>query len=96
MFRERIGKYCSIDLTWDLIPNSDEYNKWYKILTHLPPKFKARLLMPGGEIEEKEFYRTDISTELYLWTDGKQIWRGLSTSFVQWNVDEYDDTYEPL
>ena len=96
MFRERIGKYCSIDLTWDLIPNSNEYNKWYKILTHLPPKFKARLLMPSGEIEEKEFYRTDISTELYLWTDGKQIWRGLSTSFVQWNVDEYDDTYEPL
>lgn len=96
MFRERIGKYCSIDLTWDIIPNSQEYNRWYKILTHLPPSFNARLLMPSGEIEEKEFYRTDVDTELYLWTDGIQIWRGLATSFVQWNVDEYDDTYEPI
>ena len=96
MYRERIGRYCSIDLTWDLIPNSEEYNRWYKILTHLPPNFKAQLLMPSGEIEEKEFYRADVSTELYLWTDGIQIWKGLSTSFIQWNVEEYDDSYEPI
>lgn len=96
MFRERIGRYFSIDLTWDLIPNSEEYNRWYKILTHLPPKFKAKLLMPSGEIEEKEFYRTDVTTELYLWTDGIQIWRGLATSFVEWSVEPYDDTYEPI
>lgn len=95
MYRERIGYYFSVNLTWDLIPNSVEYNNWYKILTHLPPSFKARLLMPSGEIEEKEVYRTDISTELYLWTDGKQIWKGLSTSFVQFDVSEYNDTYEP-
>ena len=25
MFRERIGSYRSIDLTWDLIPNTKEY-----------------------------------------------------------------------
>lgn len=96
MFRERIGNYFKLDLTWDLIPNSIEYNNWYLILTHLPPKFKAKLLMPSGFIEEYEMYRGDISTELYLWTDGKQIWKGLSTSFIQNDVNKYDDTYEPI
>lgn len=96
MFRERIGNYCMVELTWDLIPNSEEYNRWYKILTHLPPNFYADLLMPSGEIETKKFYRADITTDLYLFLKDNQMWRGLSTSFTQWNVDEYDDTYEPV
>ena len=96
MFRERIGHYCKIDLTWDLIPNSQNYNNWYKVLTHLPPKFNASFLMPNGEIDTKEMYRTDISTELYLFVskDDYQMWKGLATSFVEWNVNEYDDNTE--
>lgn len=95
MFRERIGSYRSIDLTWDLIPNTKEYNNWYKILTHLPPSFYAKSLMPNGDIEEHLYYRTPISTTLYLFVKDRQIWQGLSTSFVQFNVDEYDDNVEP-
>lgn len=95
MFRERIGSYRSIDLTWDLIPNTKEYNNWYKILTHLPPSFYAKSLMPNGDIEEHLYYRTDISTTLYLFVQNRQIWQGLSTTFVQFNVEEYDDNVEP-
>lgn len=97
MFRERIGSYSKVDITWDLIPNTTEYNNWYKVLTHLPPMVYADLLMPSGTIETKEFYRADISTNLYLFIDSenKQIWQGLSTSFIQWNIDEIDDTIEP-
>lgn len=95
MFRERIGSYCMIDLTWDLIPNTIEYNNWYKVLTHLPPSFYVEFLSPNGEHITKEFYRSDISTSLYLFVKDKQIWQGLSTSFTQWSLDEYDDTYEP-
>lgn len=95
MFRERVGNYCMIDLTWDLIPNTIEYNNWYKVLTHLPPKFKCKLLMPSGQIVEKQFYRSDISTTLYLFVADRQIWKGLSTSFIEWDVQKYNDTIEP-
>ena len=95
MFREVIGRYCSLDLAWDLIPNSIEYNNWLRVLTNLPPFFYVKFLSPTGEILERKFYRTDISTSLYLFTDGYQIWNGLSTSFVQANIDEIVDTYEP-
>lgn len=95
MFRERIGNYRSIDLTWNLIPNTKEYNNWYKVLTHLPTSFHCKSLMPTGEIEDREFYRTDVSTTLYLFVKDSQIWQGLSTTFVQYNLDEYDDNFEP-
>lgn len=95
MFRERLGNYCMLDVKWDLIPNTTEYHNWYKILTSLPPKVSITFLNPNGEMLTKEFYRTDVSTSLYLFVKEKQIWQGLSTTFVQWNVDEYDDTIEP-
>lgn len=95
MARERLGSYTKFEIAWDLIPNSKEYNNWYKILTHLPPYFYAQMLMPTGVITEKKLYRGDVSTELYLFTDGEQIWKGLSTSFIEWNVNTYNDDYEP-
>lgn len=95
MFRERVGNYCMIDLTWDLIPNTIEYNNWYKALIHLPSKFKCKVLMPTGETVYKYFYRSDISTSLYMFVENRQIWQGLSTSFIEWNVQPYDDNYEP-
>ena len=95
MYRERIGNYCKIDLTWDLIPNSQNYNNWYKVLTHLPPSFTAEFLMPDGNFAKKVMYRTDISTDLYLFVKDAQMWKGLSTSFVEWNVTSYDDNIEP-
>ena len=95
MFRERIGYYSMLTLSWDLIPNSKEYNNWYKILTHLPPQVYLKLLMPTGEIVEKKYYRGDIETDLYLFIEDGQMWRGLSTTFTQWEVEEYDDTIEP-
>ena len=95
MFRERIGSYSMLTLTWDLIPNSKEYNNWYRILTHLPPYFYAKLLSPNGEIVEKKMYRGDVETDLYLFVEDGQMWKGLSTTFTQWDIDPYDDTLEP-
>lgn len=95
MIRERLGSYCKVDLTWDLIPNSKEYNNWWKILTHLPTNFYAELLMPSGAIETIQFYRADVSTKLYVFVADRQIWQGLSTSFIQWNLTEINDDFEP-
>lgn len=99
MYRERIGSYIMLTLSWNLIPNTKEYNNWFKILTHLPPMVYLKLLTPSGEIVEKQMYRGDVSTSLYLFVDDSngysQIWQGLQTTFTQWNIDEYDDTIEP-
>ena len=95
MFRERIGSYRKIELAWDLIPDTNDYNDWYIVLTHLPPFFNCRLLLPSGEIQDKEFYRGDITTNLYLFIADRQIWNGLETTFIQKNLDKFDDTVEP-
>lgn len=94
MFRERIGSYSKLDVAWDLIPNSKEYNNWYKILTSLPPFVTLKMLKPNGEIQEKTMYRGDISTNLYLFVKNYQIWQGLSTTFTDKDVQPYDDTKE--
>lgn len=91
MYRERIGSYIKLDLTWDLIPGTTEYQNWYKTLTSLPKSFEAEYLDPSSnELVTKRFYRTDIQTELYLFVDENcNIWRGLSTSFVQNDVSSF-------
>lgn len=94
MFRERIGNYCMLDVAWDLIPNSKQYNTWYTILTSLPPCVNLEMLMPDGSIATKKMYRGDVSTNLYLFIKNAQIWQGLSTTFTQWDVEPYDDNLE--
>lgn len=95
MFRERIGKYLQLEVSWDLIPNTKQYNDWYKILTYLPSNFTLKYLSPEGTIKEGQFYRGDISTSLYLFYQNQQIWQGLTTTFVQWDVTEYNEKAEP-
>ncbi len=93
MHRERIGSYIKLDLTWDLIPGTSEYQNWYKTLTSLPKSFRADYLDPSSnELLTKTFYRTDIQTELYLFIDENcNIWKGLSTSFVQNDVSSFSN-----
>lgn len=101
MYRDRVGHYVKLDVAWDLIPDTDEYNKWYKILVNLPPKFEITFLSPSGENETIETYRGDIQTDLYYYhydatkNEMKQIWQSLGTTFTQWDVTPYDDTVEP-
>lgn len=95
MFRERIGYYTMLTISWDLIPNTIEYQNWYKVLTNLPSMVYLKLLMPNGEIEEKAYYRGDISTNLYLFVSNRTIWQGLSTTFTEWYVNKYVDNQEP-
>lgn len=95
MERERMGYYIRIDVTYDLIPNTKEYHNWYKVLTHLPPKFNIECYLPNGTWETIECYRADVSTDLYLFYDDGEIWKGLSTSFIQFDISEYDESVEP-
>lgn len=95
MFRERIGYYTMLTISWDLIPNSIEYHNWYKVLTSLPSMVYLKLLMPNGDIEEKAYYRGDISTNLYLFVAERQMWQGLSTTFTEWYVNKYNESVEP-
>ena len=95
MFRERIGYYTMLTISWDLIPNTIEYHNWYKVLTSLPSMVYLKLLMPNGEVQEKAYYRGDINTNLYLFIKNRQMWQGLSTTFTEWYVNEYDDSIEP-
>lgn len=94
MFRERIGSYSMLEVAWDLIPNTKEYNNWYKILTSLPTFVTLKMLKPNGEMQEKVMYRGDISTNLYLFISEKTIWQGLSTTFTDKDVQPYDETIE--
>ena len=98
MVRERIGHYFNIDVQWNLIPNSKERINLVRILRNLPPKFNLEYYDSDNDSTTttiKEFYRADISEDLYVFTKDRQIWRGLATSFIQFNVDEYSDEQEP-
>jgi hypothetical protein len=98
MYRERVGHYCSLNVTWDIVPNSVQRRNLIKILRNLPPSFyltyKDSSNSASGTTTE-EFYRADINEQLYLFLQDRQIWRGLSTSFIQFNVEAYDDSQEP-
>ena len=99
MQRERIGHYCSIDVQWNIIPNSNERINLIRILRNLPPKFRLEYHDSDNVSNVttiKEFYRADISESLYLFVEDSQLWKGISTTFIQFNVDEYNDQEEPL
>ncbi len=98
MVRERIGHYCSLDVKWNVIPNTQERINLLRILRNLPPQFTLEYHDSDNDVNTttvKEFYRADISESLYLFTQDRQIWQGLSTNFIQFNVDSYDDSVEP-
>lgn len=99
MQRERIGHYCSIDVQWNIIPNSNERINLIRILRNLPPKFRLEYHdsdSVSNVTTTKEFYRADISESLYLFVEDSQLWRGISTTFIQFNVEEYNDKEEPV
>lgn len=99
MQRERIGHYCSIDVQWNIIPNSNERINLIRILRNLPPKFRLEYHdsdSVSNVTTIKEFYRADISESLYLFVEDSQLWKGISTTFIQFNVEEYNDQEEPL
>lgn len=99
MQRERIGHYCSIDVQWNIIPNSNERINLIRILRNLPPKFRLEYHdsdSVSNVTTTKEFYRADISESLYLFVEDSQLWQGISTTFIQFNVEEYNDQEEPV
>ena len=98
MQRERMGHYCSIDVQWNIIPNSNERINLIRILRKLPPKFRLEYHdsdSVSNVTTIKEFYRADISESLYLFVEDSQLWQGISTTFIQFNVEEYNDQEEP-
>ena len=99
MQRERMGHYCSIDVQWNIIPNSNERINLIRILRNLPPKFRLEYHDSDNVSNVttiKEFYRADISESLYLFVEDSQLWQGISTTFIQFNVEEYNDQEEPV
>lgn len=98
MQRERIGHYTSIDVTWNIVENQTNRINLIRILRGLPPSFELEYHDSDNEISNtkiEEFYRADISEDLYMFIQGNQIWRGLATSFIQFDVTPYDDSQEP-
>lgn len=98
MIRERIGHYKAFDVSWNIVPNSKEGINLARILKNLPQKFTLKYHDIENEIEqlsENEFYRGDINYDLYLFLKDRQVWRGISTSFIQFDVTPYDDSVEP-
>ena len=99
MQRERIGHYCSINVQWNIIPNSNERINLIRILRNLPPKFRLEYHdsdSVSNVTTTKEFYRADISESLYLFVEDSQLWQGISTTFIQFDVEEYKDQEEPV
>lgn len=98
MYRERLGHYCSLNVTWNIIPNSAQRRNLVKILRNLPPSFYLTYKDSTNKANEtitEEFYRADINEQLYLFLQDRQIWKGLATSFIQFVVEPYDDSIEP-
>ena len=99
MQRERIGHYCSIDVQWNIIQNSNERINIIRILRKLSQKFRLEY-QDSDNVSNvttiKEFYRADISESLYLFVEDSQLWQGISTTFIQFNVEEYNDQEEPV
>ena len=99
MQRERMSHYCSIDVQWNIIPNSNERINLIRILRKLPPKFRLEYHdsdSVSNVTTIKEFYRADISESLYLFVEDSQLWQGISTTFIQFDVEEYNDQEEPV
>lgn len=98
MIRERIGHYQAIDVAWDVVPTSKDGINLSRILKSLPPSFTLEYHDIEGEtrdIKTGVFYRGDINYNLYLFLRDRQIWDGLSTTFIQFDVTPYDDSVEP-
>ena len=98
-FRERLGHYQALDVVWDIVENSKEGKNLIRILKNLPPSFTLRyhdIENESDEIDEGIFYHGDINYGLYLFLKDRQIWNGISTSFIQYDVTPYDDSQEPI
>lgn len=98
MQRERIGHYQGFDVQWNIIPNTNKRINLVRILRALPPSFMLEYHDSNNDKDTTttlEMYRSDISEDLYMFTQESQIWQGLSTSFVQFDVTPYDDGVEP-
>lgn len=99
MSRERIGHYVSIDVTWDIVENSVARRNLVRILRSLPPEFtliyKDSTCKNEKEEVQMQCYRADIKENQYLFLKDRQIWKGLATSFIQFDVTPYDDESEP-
>lgn len=98
MIRERVGHYQSLDVSWNIIPHSKEGINLVRILKNLPELFTIEYHDIENEFNETsvhEFYRGDISYDLYLFIKDRQIWKGISTTFIQYDVTPYDDSKEP-
>lgn len=98
MNRERMGHYQSFDVQWDIVPNTKNGINLTRILKNLPPSFVLEYHDIDSEINEiktGKFYRGDISYDLYLFYKDRQIWNGITTTFIQYDVTPYDDSIEP-
>lgn len=99
MIRERVGHYQSISVAWSIVPHSKEGINLVRILKNLPETFTMEYHDIENEFNETsvhEFYRGDISYDLYLFLKDRQVWKGISTTFIQSDVTPYDDSNEPV
>lgn len=96
MVRERIGHYQSLDVTWNIVPNSQERIDLVKILKSLPPSFTL-VYYDNDSKDEKEMlcYHGDIKDDLYIFLKDNQIWKSLTVSFIQFDITPYDDSTDP-
>lgn len=98
MIRERIGFYQAFDVTWDIVPDSKKGVNLMRILRSLPPSFTLEYHdsdILQNETKTGTFYHGDISCDLYLFLSDRQIWKGITTTFIQYDVTPYDDGIEP-
>lgn len=96
MVRERIGHYQSIAVQWNIIPNEIKRRNLVKVLKSLPPSFTL-IYYDNDNKQTKEMlaYHSDIQDSAFLFVKDNQIWQGLSTSFIQFDITPYDDGKDP-
>ena len=96
MTLEYLGIATKINIKWDLLPTSKDFNNLYKILTYLPDFFYFVYTNAEGELEELECYNNKWSYSVFRALNDGMYYRGLTTSFTSKDLKEISESEPTL
>ena len=82
--RKRIGKVIKLNCKWDIIPETQEYYDFFKIIDNLPPFFEVQFPHPNGN----NAYKTTMYRGNPLTASMRSYWDEKNGKVSKWK-----DTY---
>lgn len=93
--RKRIGKVIKLNCKWDIIPETQEYYDFFKIIDNLPPFFEVQFPHPNGNNAYKTtMYRGNpLTASMRSYWDEKNgkvsKWKDTSVNFIERGATAY-------